>query len=241
MEKGKRIALGEKKNTIEIWDNSKRVKILFSVFWVLIVCTIIGIVSGYLELQLLKRAQLEFFIDEGEAHSNDLRQKIIGLLQTVIFIVSVIVFLNWFRRAYGNLHRLGISYLEYKESMALWAWFIPIIVLFRPVKIMNEIWKETQWYIKKTDNTYKIEKSSVVIGIWWGFFIVSNFVGRYVLKNAFKQDTLEQLIEGSQAFLIADIIQIPEALLVILIVHRSSKIESKLAHEIKKNRRYSCL
>ena len=62
MEKENRIALGGNTNKIEIWDNSKRAKMLFYVFWGLIICTILGIVSGYLELQLLKKAQLEFCI-----------------------------------------------------------------------------------------------------------------------------------------------------------------------------------
>lgn len=64
-------------------------------------------------------------------------------------------------------------------------------------------------------------------------FVLSNFVGKYVLRTAFKNDTIEQLIEGSQAIMISDIMQIPEAILVILIVQNISKMESKLANEIK--------
>ncbi len=220
-------------NNVEIWDNSKRAKNLMIVFWILTGLTVIGIISGYLELELLKNAQQGMFIDEGEANSNDIRQMIIGLLQTGIFIASAVLFLNWFRRAYGNLHRLGINYLKHKESMAVWSWFIPIIVLFRPVQIMNEIWTETQEKIKKFDTTYSVKRGGFTIGLWWALFIISNFIGRYVLKTAFKDETIEQLIEGSQAMLVSDVMQIPEALLVILIVFQLSKMESKLALEVK--------
>jgi hypothetical protein len=66
-------------------------------------------------------------------------------------------------------------------------------------------------------------------------FIISNFIGRFVLKTAFKDETIEQLIEASQAILISGVMQILEALLVILIVFQLSKMESKLAKEVKKS------
>lgn len=221
--------------SIEIWDNSKRAKNLKIIFWILISLTALGIISGYIELQLLKSAQAEFFIDEEEAVMSDLRQGLIAILQLGIYITSIVVFLNWFRRAYGNLHRLyGRHYLKHKESMALWAWFIPIIWFFRPVQIMNEIWKETQLQIKKLDPSYLIKSGGLLIGLWWALFILSNFIARYVFKTAFKDDTIEQLIENSQATMLSDVMQIPEALLVILIVTQLSQFENKLTEEVKK-------
>jgi hypothetical protein len=220
---------------VEIWDNSKRAENLIIVFWILTGLTAIGLISGYVELELLKNAQSGIYISESEANTSDLRQGIIGIVQLGIYITSIVFFLNWFRRAYGNLHRLGISYLKHKETMAVWSWFIPIIVLFRPVQIMNEIWTETQEKIKKYDSSYFIKSGGLIIGLWWTLFIISNFIGRYVLKTAFKQDTIEQLIEASQAVMISDFMQIPEALLVILIVFQFSKIEVKLADEVKKS------
>ncbi len=222
-------------NNIEIWDNSKRARTMIVIFWILTGITTIGVISGYFELELLNAAQLGEFIGESEVNANDQRQGIIGILQLGIFIASVVVFLNWFRRAYGNLHRMGINYLKQKESMAVWSWLIPIVWFFRPVQIMNEIWTETQDQIKKYDSSYLIRSGGFLIGIWWTLFILSNFIGRYVLKTTFKQDTIEQIIESSQATMIADIMEIPEALLVILIVSQISKMEKTLAEEVKKS------
>jgi hypothetical protein len=89
--------------------------------------------------------------------------------------------------------------------------------------------------INKLDSDYHYKSGRLIIGFWWTLFIISNFIGRYVLKTAFKDETIEQLIEGSQAILISDIMQIPEGLLVILIVFQISKMESKLAEEVKKS------
>ena len=227
--------LQEVTEKVEIWDNSKRAKNLIIIFWVLIAGLSIGLISSYIELNLLKNIQLGEYTDENEYNSNDTRQGIIAIIQIGIYITSAVLFLNWFRRAYGNLHRIGIRHLKHKESMALWTWFIPIIVLFRPVQIMNEIWNTTQEKIKKYDTSYLIKNGTLGIGLWWTLFIISNFIGRYAIKNAFKQNTIEQLLEYSQVMMVSDFMQILEALLVIWIVLQLSKMETRLAHEVKKS------
>ncbi|MCO5263784.1 MAG: DUF4328 domain-containing protein [Lentimicrobium sp.] len=225
----------QEEQVIELKDNSGRAKTLMTIFWILTGLTLIGLLSGYNELQILKKAQIGEYVSEQEANTSDLMQGILGLFQFGFYIASIVVFLNWFRRAYGNLHRAGINYLKHKESMAVWAWIIPIIWFYRPVQIMNEIWTETQLKIKNIDSSYVIKSGGRIIGLWWTLYIISNFVGRYVLKTAFKQDTIEQLIEGSVATKVSDIMQIPEALLVILVVNKLSKMETKLADEVKRS------
>lgn len=225
----------QEEKKIEIKDNSKRAKILLSVFWVLTGLILVGLLTGYHELQILKNIQIGEFVSEEEANLSDLLQQIIGLVQLGLYIVSVVVFLNWFRRAYGNLHRAGTTDTENKETMAIWCWFVPFVWFYKPLQIMNRIWTKTQENIKKFDPTYVMKSGKLIITLWWILFILSNFIGRYVFKTAFKQDTIEQLIESSEATLIYEIIQISEALLIILIVYKLSKIENQLADEVKKH------
>ncbi len=225
----------QKEKKIEIKDNSKRAKILLTVFGVLIVLNSVGLLIGYNEMQILKKAQIGEYVSEEAENLSELLQGIIGLVQFGLYISSVVVFLNWFRRAYGNLHRADITYINHRETMAVWAWFIPIVSFYRPVQMMNEIWTETQETIKNFDTTYVTKKGGIIIGLWWALFIISNFIGWYVFQTIKKQDTIEQMIKSSEANLISDFIQIPEACLVIFIVHKLSKMEYKLADEVKKS------
>ena len=226
---------------IEIWDNSKRAKNLIIIFWILTGLTLIAIIFEYFELQLLKNFQIGIYVDESEANTSDLRQGIIEIVQIGVYIASIVLFLSWFRRAYGNLHRVGITYIKHKETVAVWTWFVPIVWFFRPVQIMNEIWTEIQEKIKKFDHTYVKKSGGLLIGLWWTLFIISNFIGRYVFKAELKQETVEQLIESSEIILISDILKVTEALLVILIVCQLSKMETKLAKEVKKKWRQNCV
>lgn len=220
---------------IEIWDNSERAKLVIRVFEVVMGVALVAAISGYFELELLVGIQEGSLIEDNEASANDLRQSVVALIQLASSIISIVVFLNWFRRAYGNLHRLGINHLNYHESMSVWAWFIPFLNLFRPVQIMNEIENETQERIKKYDPSYVIKDNSLLIGAWWALFIISNFLGRYLLKAVFNQDTLNQIIKNAQIALVSDLENIPEALLLIIIVYRISRMEKKLAEVVEKS------
>lgn len=220
---------------LEIRDNSKRAKILLITFSILIGLTVIEIFSDFFELELLKSIQLGEIVDEKDLDANDYRQWIIAIMVIGINIASVIVFLSWFKRAYGNLHRLGLKNLQYKESMAVWSWFIPFANLVWPVEIMSDIWTKSQEQIKGYDASFLIKSGGLLIGVWWTLFIVSNLFSNYFFNFAFKQNTMEQLIDSSQTTITYGIIQIIEALLVILIVFKISKIELKLAKEVEKS------
>ena len=108
----------------------------------------------------------------------------------------------------------------------------PIIFFFRPLQIMNELWSETQTRIIALNKNYVSKSGGVVIGIWWFLFILSNFVGKYLLKTAFKDETLDELISSAQVTMISDMMQIIEALLVIFIVTQISNMEAKLSEEV---------
>lgn len=227
--------LEEENNIIEIFDNSKRGKIAIYAFWVIIAIDLVAILSGYVELDLLKQIKFGEFVDDSAIDTSDFRQVVLGILQTISYIVCSIIFLYWFRRAYGNLHRLGIKYINHSESMAIWAFVIPIVSLFRPVQIMNEIWVETQNYIKKNDRNFKITNGILFIGFWWLLFIVTNIIGRFILRDALNLETIDDLINNSQNQLYSDILQVVEAFFIIGIVYKISQFEEKLAEVVKRS------
>lgn len=218
--------------TYEVWDNSKRARIVQVVFWIMIGFTFVSIASNYLELDLLLRIQEGELVDEATANASDQRQGVIGILQTILTVISAVVFLNWFRRAYGNLHRVDAENLHQKESMSVWVWFIPILSLYEPVKIMKSIWTETQKSIQRFNPAFVLKNGTLAIGVWWTLFLLSNFIGRYILKTTFKDDTIEDYINSSRALLVSDIMQVPEALILIYLVYYISITENQLAEEV---------
>lgn len=108
-------------------------------------------------------------------------------LTMLAYLICIILFIMWFRRAYYNLHQLTKN-LSYKESWAAWAWFVPIMHLFRPYQIMKELYEETDVLLTRS----KAMPHNLNIGLlkwWWGLWVSAQFL-RYIIQEALSKDFL---------------------------------------------------
>lgn len=93
------------------------------------------------------------------------------ILYIAAFIYSVIAFLQWFRNAYYNISL--ISKNEYDISWSVKAWFIPIINLYIPYKLMKEVYhRADECLIEKSLSAESGEipikrLGSNLLAIWW--------------------------------------------------------------------------
>jgi len=143
------------KNIIaQLKENSGRGQTAVSVLTIFFGLTIIALVSKIMKYNLHVRMDRgDFTMDE--ATSNELRSLVIGIVFMIVKILTAIFFIMWFRRAYYNLTQIPNSKVNYTEGWAAGAWFVPILNLFRPVEIMNEIWRETQIHSGNTEEAQK--------------------------------------------------------------------------------------
>lgn len=215
-------------NQVLLKDNSKRATIVVSVFWGICIINIIAVLSGYLEIDLLERISDNALYTEQEILSNDLRQGIVGVFQSILYICSIIFFLNWFRRAYWNLHHLPGSWPEYSDSMAVWSFMIPFVNLYRPYKIVKEISSGIKQKLREIDLDYNSAINHSVLIFWWVFFLITNYVGQFAFKTIFKDDTIEQLISSSQSYLISDALDIIAAIFTAIMIKQISNDEQVL-------------
>lgn len=149
-------------------------------------------ISSYLQLNLLQDIQEGMFVAESVLEDNDNREFWVAIIYTIASISGAVIFIQWFRRAYFNMHvRFGNG--QHSEGWAAGSWFVPIISLYRPYQIMKEMdEKATQKIRTLTNNT--IHENTMFIGLWWFLWIVSNYLGKYILKKAFRGETIEDLI-----------------------------------------------
>lgn len=102
-------------------------------------------------------------------YAPDVGESITGLLgegfRFILLIVLCVTCIMWFRRAYHNPYKIGISYLSYSEGWAAGAWFVPFMNLVRPFTIMKEIWNKTQ-EVPRNEN--EPVKDHAILGLCWG-------------------------------------------------------------------------
>lgn len=206
--------------------NAHRAKTAQVLIWCVMGLSIASIGSSYLQLDLLNAVQNDEFVTEHMLNTNDMREGILAILYLIVYIISVVTFIQWFRRAYYNMNiRTNCSH---SESWAAGSWFVPIISIYRPYKIMKEMWDKATRIIKTKSETNLVNNSTSLIGVWWGLWILSNYIGKYVAKSAFKADTLDTLTNSTMAEIITSTIDIPLAIITVMMIKQYADKEAEL-------------
>jgi hypothetical protein len=209
-------------------DNQQRAKYAIQIFWAIVVVNIVAVASGFIQLDMLELIRDNGDFTDAQLEMNDTREMVVGLIQTLVYVGSMILFLQWFRRAYANLERAG-SHIEHRDSMAAWGFVIPILSLYRPFTIAREIAKGYVRAIRRSNPDYINPISKTLMGIWWTFYLITNVFGQIAFKSIFKDETVEQLITSTQAYMVSDFLDIPAALITLNMILQISKTEQHYA------------
>ena len=112
-----------------------------------------------------------------EFQSTDLVFLVIATLILVIEIVALIITLYWFYRANKNIHAFGAKEVSSPAMAVIW-WFIPILDLWKPHSIAQQIWKASNPQIMLSNGIeWKNSHRSNLILLWWVLFLLSIFIG----------------------------------------------------------------
>jgi len=219
------VTIGLENNLEKIRPNEHRARIAQTLIWIVMILDILSVYSSYLQYNLLTAFQNNEEISDLMLNTNDYREQGIAILYLIAFIISGVTFIQWFRRAYFNLGT--ITSTDNTEGWAAGSWFVPVISIFRPYQIMKEMNDKTIGFLK-TKTTDYIEDNSQLIGIWWGIWVLSNYIGKYVTKYAFKDDSVETLINATGADMVLSIIGIPLAYFTVRMIKSYALKEEKL-------------
>ena len=207
--------------------NGQRAKNAITLIWIVLILEVISLISGYFQYDLLQTVANGGEISMETATANDTREQMIGIIYTIAYIISAITFIQWFRRAYFNLH-LKVNHLSHTEGWAAGSWFVPIISLYRPYQIMKEIYQETRELLIKKGIDYKQSFSTSTLGWWWTLWILNNIIGQFVVRYSLKAESIEELTTSAVASMIGDIIGIPLALITVKVIRDYSNVEPTL-------------
>ncbi len=206
--------------------NVERARYAIIMIVIVMFLDIISAISSYFQLSLLNDINEGMFVSEAAISSNDLREQIIAIIYLVVLIISAVIFIQWFRRAYYNLQvRTGTC--EHSDGWAAGCWFVPIISLFRPYQIMKELEKKTSQLLGTATGT-TVHSNTTVISFWWALWLITNYLGNYIFKMAFKEESLENFINGTTVEMINSGLGVPLSLLTIYMIKTYASKEANL-------------
>jgi len=208
-------------------NNTERAKIAAILVGAVMFIEIAMIISSYLQINLLQRVVDGIDVSDAEVNWNDTREGIVGILYLVVFIISTVCFIMWFRRAYYNLH-LKAKNLLYTEGWAAGAWFVPILNLFRPYQIMKELYEKTDQILSEHFGSYQEKKGTTIVGVWWFMWVVANIISNVSTRLTLRAETAEEFLGSTRLDLFSSIVSVPMAILAIIVILDYSKMEKRL-------------
>lgn len=196
---------------------------------------LVAIGSDVLERRLLTRIGAGELVADAELLASDDRQATIGLLQLGVFVAAAVFFLLWFYRAYSNLQPLGVDELRFGTGWAVGAWFVPILNLWRPKQIANDIWRASDpdapadlgegWHDRRV---------TALLAFWWGTFLVAGWVA--LAGSPFDVSSLEDAKRANLSYLASDALDAAAAVLAIVVVGSASARQRARAHRLARER-----
>ena len=215
----------------DLKPNEQRSQNAILLIWIALAINCISLISSYFQYDLLQTAANGGEISIEYATSNDNREQAIGIIQIIVLVVSAITFIQWFRRAYFNLH-LRVNHLSHSEGWAAGCWFVPIVNFFRPYQIMKELFQATHLFLKRNEVHTREHFSITTLSLWWTFWIIDRLFGQFVFKYSMKAETLEELTTSTIAQIVGNGIGIVLAIVTVKVIKEYSDLET-LMHKVK--------
>ncbi len=211
--------------------NANRAKLATTFIWIVMAFQIISSISSFFQYLLLKSVAEGYSITPEVANSNDFRQSIIAILFAILYLFSVVFFIQWFRRAYFN-QEIKFKSMASTNGWVSGAWFVPIMNLFKPFQLMQEIYENAENYLldKKLIDEKKSRKS--IIGWWWGLWIGTGVLSRISSSFLGSADDLGELIASTLFSIFMVVIFIPLSILTVKTIQNYNEMELLLEKEI---------
>jgi hypothetical protein len=204
--------------------NAQRAKMAIILIWIVFALNCIALISKFFQYNLLQTVVNGGSITIEEANANDTREQIIAVIYIIFYLVSGVTFIQWFRRAYYNLHERA-TILSYTEGWAAGSWFVPIIHFYRPYKIMKELYEETQELLAKRGINVEEKLNLVHIGWWWSLWVINSLMGQFLFRYTKSAEGVEELSNATVFGIVGNFIGIPLALITIKIISDYASIE----------------
>lgn len=94
------------------------------------------------------------------------------------YVGAAVFFSVWLHRAVRNLAALGRTDTTYSPAAAVSSFFIPVVNLARPMRVMKELWLASEPGVQSDGSGWQRNDSGTpLVDTWWGFFIASNVLG----------------------------------------------------------------
>lgn len=159
-------------------------------------------------------------IRERADHADSLNA-VAGYVQSAALLATAVVYLVWFHRARVNAEVFDPFGHSTRRTWAVWGWFVPVLNLWRPRRVMLDIWDAS--------TAHGARVSHGLVNVWWTLWIVSLLADRVATVQNRGADTAWGLRDAAGQAMFSDAADLAAAVLAILVVLRLTRMQDEKA------------
>lgn len=198
-----------------------------------ILCDLFAMWVDVREIQLMNRVLDGDLPELRELDASDDRQTAAAAVLFVTFVATMILFLVWFSRAYKNVAALGATEMRFTHGWATGAWFVPILNLWRPKQIANDIWRASDPDAPiEHGNSWLARPVPLLLKAWWVMWIASVYAWNVSTRLFFSGEEADDLRNADYADLVALALDMIAAALAIAVVVTMTARQSARARAV---------
>jgi hypothetical protein len=186
---------------------------------------LIAVGSGLAQNQLLESVRGGAQITAERAEANDARQQLIGIVQILVFLATVVSWLMWQYRAYANLRLVGSRETELSPGWSVGYWFIPFINLVRPYQVTAEVWRRSE-LLNMRDPLGGLSGPPIILA-WWLVYLVTGFLGRAFMSMSRSAKSVPELITATNVGILGDAVGVVSCVLALVVVLGIDRFQQK--------------
>jgi Domain of unknown function (DUF4328) len=153
--------------------------------------------------------------------------RVTSLLNLLLFVATGIVWLVWLYQSYGSLNHLGTRRTQHWPGRAVVVWFIPVVSLIEPYRIVRELWlRSAGLNVAEPDPG---ERTPLVTW-WWALFVTTGLVD--LMKSAPGLLGIRGAAATFEVLLASQILRAGAAVLAILLVRRIASLQRRALDQL---------
>jgi hypothetical protein len=172
---------------------------------------ILSLISAFMQYHLLSHPPYTM----AQANANDLRARLLGVGQLLLFFGTGIVFLRWIYLAQKNLPELEARHLTFTPAWSVGSFFVPLVNIWSPYGAMRDLAKAS-----RSPSHWQLEDTPAAAVAWWALWLIAQVMGNVELRMAPNAHTVPALLELTIVAIAHGVVSIPLYFLARVIVQR---------------------
>jgi hypothetical protein len=160
------------------------------------------------------------------------RVSVFAVPDFALYVATAVLFVVWTYRAYRNLPALGAPDMRFGKGWAIGGWFVPILALWRPKQIVNDIWRTGDEGLPANalQREWGVVAVPAMLTFWWAAWLVTIFGDR--IATRYGSDALAHERTRITALLISSIAKLVAALAAAWMVSHASRRQQARAERL---------